>query len=191
MKRTLLFIVLYAGACAALFTQDAGSSESKTYNIGDVGPAGGIVFYDKGFYSNDWRYLEAAPVETEFTAVWGAYGVNIIGTGPALGSGKGNTSIIVERLGTLGESGCAAQLCARMNFSGFSDWFLPSKDELDLMYKNLKQKNAGEFGTKISYWSSTQANNESAWYQNFGNGRQFNYGNYKYNAFLVRAIRSF
>ena len=31
------------------------------YSIGDTGPAGGIVFYDKGSYSDGWRYMEAAP----------------------------------------------------------------------------------------------------------------------------------
>jgi hypothetical protein len=29
-----------------------------SYNIGDVGPGGGMVFYDKGFYSDGWRYIE-------------------------------------------------------------------------------------------------------------------------------------
>jgi hypothetical protein len=201
MKRALWLIVLYAGICAALFAQDANnkSGESKVYKIGDVGPAGGIVFYDKGVYSNDksdgggadWRYLEAAPAETEFSAEWGAYNFNVIGTGPTIGSGKGNTQLIIERLRTLGESGCAAQLCVKLNYKGFADWFLPSKDELDLMYKNLKQKNLGRFDAENSYWSSSEVNTECAWYQSFKNGRQYNYGNYKYNAFKVRAIRAF
>jgi len=208
MKRTLWLIVLYAGTSAVLFAQDAGgkNGENKTYKIGDIGPAGGIIFYDRGNDSGmaagaaagtaagtaaDWRYLEAAPAETESNAAWGAYGVNISGTGQTIGSGKVNTQLIIERLRILGESRCAAQLCAELDYNGFTDWFLPSKDELNLMYKNLKQKNAGEFGTKISYWSSSQAGNDSAWYQSFANGRQYNYGNYKYNAFLVRAVRSF
>jgi hypothetical protein len=212
MKRALWFIVLCAGMCAALFAQNAGGksgeSKTKTYKIGDIGPAGGIIFYDRetasdskadgktdslaaGGKAADWRYLEAAPAETEFAAPWGAYGVNINGTGPTVGSGKGNTQLIVERLRTLGESKCAAQLCAKLSYNGFTDWFLPSKDELDLMYKNLKKNNLGKFSVKISYWSSSQANNDSAWYQSFDNGKQYNYGNYKYDSFSVRAVRSF
>jgi len=203
MKRALWFVVLYAGICAALFAQNAGEKggENKTYKIGDIGPAGGIIFYDKGSDSKadgkaageaaDWRYLEAAPIETEFIAPWGSYGVDISGTGPTVGSGKGNTQLIVERLRTLGESKCAAQLCVKLSHNGFTDWFLPSKDELDLMYKNLKKNNLGKFPAKISYWSSSQANNDSAWYQNFDNGKQYNYGNYKYDTFSVRAIRAF
>jgi hypothetical protein len=40
------------------------------YAVGAVGPTGGIIFFDKGLYTDGWRYLEAAPVETEFTAGW-------------------------------------------------------------------------------------------------------------------------
>jgi TolB-like protein len=42
----------------------------KVYNVGDRGPAGGIIFYDKGRYSDDWRYLEAAPKNVEFKSYW-------------------------------------------------------------------------------------------------------------------------
>jgi len=41
--------------------------ENGTYSLRDIGPAGGYIFYDKGSYSNGWRYLEAAPVSTEWT----------------------------------------------------------------------------------------------------------------------------
>jgi len=201
MKRALWLLVLYAGICSVLFAQntDRQTGESKTYKIGDIGPAGGIIFYDRGSYSDglaggladNWRYLEAAPAETEFSAAWGTYNHNINGTGHTVGSGKSNTRLIVEQLRILGENGCAAELCVKLKYNGFADWFLPSKDELDLMYKNLKQENTGGFGTRISYWSSSQVNKECAWYQNFGNGRQYNYGNYKYDGFMVRAIRSF
>jgi len=100
---------------------------------------GGIVFYDKGVYTDGWRYLEAAPAETEFRAEWGAYGkkaVVDIGTEP--GSGMRNTEVIAAYLDGIKESGKAAQRCRDLSYGGFDDWFLPCKDELDLMYKNLK-----------------------------------------------------
>jgi TolB-like protein len=165
-----------------------GTGAGKTYNIGDFGPAGGIVFYDKGVFSNGWRYLEAAPAETEFTAQWGAYQRDVPGTGAGVGSGKRNTEIIIERLNSFGESGRAAQLCANLNFDGYKDWFLPSKDELDLMYKNLKQKRLGGFGDRW-YWSSSQSDSNLAWSQDFSNGRQYLSG--KNNTYSVRAVRAF
>ena len=52
-------------ACASSHAQ-----ESRSYKPGDAGPAGGIVFYDKGDNADGWQYLEAAPPEFEFEANW-------------------------------------------------------------------------------------------------------------------------
>jgi len=169
------------------------SAGNSAYKIGDYGPAGGLIFYDKGTFSNGWRYLEAAPVETEFKAQWGAYEKDVPGTSTGVGFGKRNTEIIVERLKALGESGRAAQLCVALNFDGYKDWFLPSKDELDLMYKNLKRRGLGGFSDGW-YWSSAQGNNWDAWIQRFSDGdRGYGYGNghHKNNAYSVRAVRAF
>jgi hypothetical protein len=146
------------------------------------------VFYDKGSVTDGWRYLEAAPAATVFSAEWGAFGLNVTGTSAAVGAGKRNTEIIVDRLGTLKETRMAAQVCASMDINGFTDWFLPSKDELNLMYKNLKQKGLGNFNVNW-YWSSSQANVNGAWNQNFRNGYQ--QGDFKNTACSVRAIRAF
>ena len=161
-----------------------------TYRIGDTGPAGGIVFYDKGFVSDGWRYLEAAPSGMEFKARWGAHERRVAGTETGIGSGKQNTRLIVEHLNSAGESGHAAQLVAGLNFGGFTDWFLPGRDELNLMYANLSQKGLGGFDTDGWYWSSSQYDNLNAWLQYFGNGRQYSFFG-KTNTNSVRAIRAF
>jgi len=166
------------------------------YNIGETGPAGGIVFYDKGFFSDGWRYLEAAPVGAEFTAQWASYEQNVPGTDTSVESGKRNTQLIVAHLGSLGESSSAAQICVALNVNGFTDWFLPSKDELDLMYTNLGQKNLGGFKTAADavnytnrYWSSSHGDTNLAWYQDFYNGGQDH--NYGFTVYSIRAARAF
>jgi hypothetical protein len=180
--------VLIAAFCAAGGAQAA---TEKTYKIGGTGPAGGIVFYDRGFAGKGWRYLEAAPSGSEFNAEWGAYQKDAPNTMTAVGFGKKNTKLIVERLQALGETDKAAQLCAALDVKGYKDWFLPSKDELDLMHKNLKQKGLGEF-SNTPYWSSSQYDddaNVAAWGQEFISGYQdWFFKDYNY---AVRAIRAF
>ena len=170
-------------------TPNPAAPASKIYKIGDLGPAGGIVFYDKGIFSNGWRYLEAAPLETEFTAQWGAYNQDVAGTSTVIGSGKRNTQLIVEHLNRIGERGRAAVLVASLNFDGFTDWFIPSRDELDLIHKNLKQKNLGSFGVNW-YWSSSEYDSVHAWSLYTGHGLSF--GQRKNDATQsVRAVRAF
>jgi hypothetical protein len=177
------------------------------YALYDIGPAGGYIFYDKGSYSkadftivkaapdpgpvtppsDAWRYLEAAPSDQSTGAEWGCDGVSIPGAdGTAVGKGKQNTIDI--------ESGCttpgtAADICAKLSLGGYSDWFLPSKDELNLMYENLKLFGVGGFAD-YHYWSSSEYNAYyGAWGNNFDNGTQINYA--KNSLLRVRAVRAF
>lgn len=159
---------------------------TRTYNIGDTGPAGGIVFYDRGFYGDGWRYLEAAPAGAEFTAEWGGRGTDIPNTNTSVGFGKRNTQLIIERLGRQGNY--AALLCANLDINGYKDWFLPSKDELNLIYTNLKQKGLGGF-ENTWYWSSSQYGGIVAGDQYFANGNQGN--DFKDVFYSVRAVRAF
>ena len=178
------------------------------YAIGDTGPAGGIVFYDKGYYSDGWRYLEAAPSDFEGYMIFGYYKEsddgNIIRSGTAygIGFGKLNTEILVgdmgdaaytSRDGTTKTEYYAARLCDTYTYGGYSDWFLPSRDELNLMYLNLHKANLGGFANGIFWWSSSEDERYAniAWRQSFHNGSQSNYDVERDWDYRVRAVRAF
>jgi hypothetical protein len=82
----------------------------------------------------------------------------------------------------------AVEVAKNYKGGGFSDWHLPSKDELNMVYRNLRTKNLAGLGDD-SYWSSSQGNAYSSWDQDFSDGRQ-NYYN-KGSAYSVRAVRAF
>ena len=168
------------------------------YKIGDIGPAGGWIFYDKWSITDGWRYLEAAPVNTEFNAEWCSIHIDISGTQTGIGKGKRNTELIVQAQNNSRLSGMVAQKCVGIVVNGYSDWFLPSKDELSLMYIFLHNNNGiGNFEEgnnkddlyKWIYWSSSQFNYDYAWCHSFGDG-SLGYNN-KTNAYFVRAVRAF
>jgi len=159
-----------------------------TLSIGQTGPGGGLVFFDKGVVSNGWRYLEAAPSDQSTGIIWGCYGSAITGTLADVGTGEINTTLIV--------SGCAdtsfaAKLCYNLTLGGQTDWFLPSKGELYLMYINLHTQSLGGFASNY-YWSSSEYvgyETNYAWKQNFNNGYQNDSNKYYPN--YVRAVRAF
>ncbi|MEI6875112.1 MAG: hypothetical protein WCL50_08270 [Spirochaetota bacterium] len=98
--------------------------------------------------------------------------------------GRANTEAIIA---AQGDGDYTAALCKSLTINGFSDWFLPSKDELNLMYTNLKKAGRGGFGESW-YWSSSQ-NSDGAWNQGFSAGGQD--GNNVANKYSVRACRTF
>jgi DUF1680 family protein len=164
------------------------------YAIGDTGPAGGLIFYENPNYAADgWRYLEAAPFDQSAGARWGCFRKSIAGArGTAVGTGKQNT---LDMLAACPETGAAADLCANFSFNGIHGWFLPSRDELALMYRNLKAKGAGDFrdggvADNFTYWTSSQQTADMAAHIDFADlGRQ--HGDDKDFPRRVRAIRAF
>ena len=89
----------------------------------------------------------------------------------------------------------AASICKEYNGGGHTDWYLPSKRELDLMYINkaiIIATATANGGTDLSpfwYLSSTEVDNDSVWKQYFRNGiLSMVYKNLTYN---VRAVRAF
>ena len=155
------------------------------YTIGQIGPGGGIIFYDKGNNSEGWRYLEASPVDLGPCA-WAAYGqeyTNIIGTETSIGKGENSTySILLQD-----PDAPAARECRNYLGGGQNDWFLPSLEELNELYEKRTIAGISEVN---EYWSSSQANNNEAWLQFFGIGSQY-YGAKSNAIAYVRPIRAF
>jgi len=170
--------------------------------VGNTGPGGGTVFYVDMSRPVGSQYWEVGG--DLGTADWGCSRTDITGTGTAIGAGATNTSLIKDGCVTLGIAARVASEPA----GGYSDWFLPSLDELNQLCKYARNQstspideavlcnNTGtlraEFAT-ADYWSSSQFSGEiigqNAWSQSFSGFGQFN--NSKAATLQVRPVRSF
>jgi hypothetical protein len=172
---------------------------------------GGILFYiyeagDIGYVPGEVHGLIAATTDQSLGIAWitggGTQNTANGGTSPAIGTGEANTTAMMDQTGYIGG---AAKVCTDYSIDEngvtYDDWFLPSKDELNLMWSNLADpdgngqntgpadpNNIGNFATGI-YWSSTEFNFFNAWIQFFNSGVQNDsFKNLTYN---VRAVRAF
>ena len=150
---------------------------------------GGIIAYilvsgDLGYVAGQTHGLIAAPSDQSTGIVWwnGSY-ITTGAAGTATGTGAANTTAIVA---SQGAGSYAAKLCDDLVLNGYSDWYLPSKDELNKLY--LNKRAVGGFATYF-YWCSSEDYAYYAWYQYFGVGSQ--YFDIKFNYFRVRAVRAF
>ena len=150
---------------------------------------GGKIAYilqvgDIGYDANVQHGLIAAPSDQSTGAQWGCSSTLISGAdGTAIGTGNQNTIDIMNGCST---AGIAARLCGDLVLGGYSDWYLPSKDELNKLY--LNRVAIGGF-TSNDYYSSTEFGSYAAWYFYFGDGSAYNDG--KSDAYYVRAVRAF
>lgn len=108
-------------------------------------------------------------------------------TETSIGTGFLNTNTIITSQGNTGSY--AAKLCRDYTGGGYTDWYLPSKDELNKLYIN-RAAIGGFANTNNIYWSSTEFNSSVAHAQEFDpNGTQII--QYKAISYSVRAIRAF
>ena len=186
--------------------------------VGDTGPGGGIVFYVDLTREPGAQYLEAACAGwsdgicggddlTDPSGMWGCYGTPIPGAdGTAIGTGEQNTIDITAVVGGCPTSGIPAGLANDLTLGGQTDWFLPSKDELNVLCKwafndtvnpicnnngsgTLSLTSVGGFSSDI-YWSSSEYGTFAAWLQFFYSGGQ-NYSYGKGSTGFVRPVRAF
>jgi hypothetical protein len=163
----------------------SGIMNNNLGHLGKKGPAGGIVFYitdNTGLHG-----LEAAPVDLS-DARWGCMGTSILGAeGIAVGTGAANTAAIVTGCADVGT---AAKVATAYILNGYSDWYLPSKNELNLLF--IQRSVVGGFSEFSAYVSSTQYDAAHVWYQAFAGtnvGAVFFSG--KGGVVPIRPIRSF
>ena len=184
---TLLVVSVIFSACEKeeeTPTNNNNNNNNSALAIGDT-HQGGIIFYLDG----NGGGLITSPTD-QSVETWGCYGTLISGAdGTAIGTGAQNT-IDIEAECTW--SLIAADICANLTLGGYSDWFLPSKDELNEMYLNIGQGsslgNVGGFAN-LNYWSSTEGGTIGAWIQDFNDGDHY-YDDKVINDY-VRAVRSF
>jgi len=157
-------------------------------NVGDIGPGGGIVFYDAGKTESWGRYLEIAPKSCEgvrlpFRPMSKPKVMVYPGELPktwliakGLGMGRANTRAIVTAFGATTN---AAKYADDLVCGGKDDWFLPSKNELDIAFNRLAQNRVAGNDTPVGgfnkgyYWTSSIYNPTTAWTQYFMDGQQF------------------
>jgi len=156
-----------------------------------TGPAGGLIFYDKGSVSDGWRYLEAALSDQSTGIQWyNSADITTSATGIALGTGPVNTIKIIDSQGET-TTAYAAGLARAYSGGSYDDWFLPSKDELNQMYTNLHNISTPVGGfDAAAYWSSTEFNASRAWFVNFFGGQFDDPKNLTLHVRAARAFRS-
>jgi hypothetical protein len=181
--------------------------------VGDIGPAGGVVFYVAPKRESWGRYMETSPQSSERIGwPWRKPGYNRndplykndkVASARAhrvlskrVGMGEINTAKIARHYGP---GRYAARYAQNLTVNGFNDWFLPSADELDLMYNRLYAmvEPIAKFAPTY-YWSSSEYNLDNAWTQVFRSGQQFDREGWFTekdtglpNAMRVRAVRAF
>ncbi len=206
MKRILLFSVV--GGMIALASCGGGPSAEEKAALEQVAIGqqyqGGIVAYllqpeDIGYDANIPHGIIAAPTYQSSDAEWGCFKTKLLGgTQRGIGYGAANTAAIVNGCA---EAGIAARICDELVLNGYDDWYLPSIDELELLYKYLHVNGIGDFGSAF-YWSSTEYNEVSdttldeGFASLFRGWPVYKYGGSAYNGSkgrtaYVRAVRAF
>lgn len=176
-------------------------SAGYRYQLGDVGPGGGIVYMLPGQYIDYFGGITNSTVDyfeipdedwydgtDDPEAPWGCFGTELGASGENFGDGVLNTSIILSGCAT---AGIAARLCSNWSNDGYDDWFFPSMYELvSAVINNIDFSLGLTFGNpNPTYWSSTETYTDTARTVSYLGG--LGGGSAKYGNLGVRPVRSF
>lgn len=152
---------------------------------------GGVIAYilqpgDPGYIAGEFHGIICPTSDQTINITWNWAGNNIStgATGTALGTGNSNTNTIVN---VYGSGTYAAKLCFDLVLNDYSDWYLPSRNEMSKMILN---KNAIGGFSSANYWSSSEFDSLNAYYSNFTSNNS-NLLGAKNTVANVRAVRSF
>lgn len=153
--------------------------DDTSFSVGDQHAGGIIISLDQ----TGEHGIVAATSDLN-DSHWGYYGISIGSTSAQNGEGLNNTNEIIATGGTV--IGTAVYHCVNFVSGGYDDWYLPSLEELNLIYTN---RGAVGINTSYWYWSSTESDDSYAWMIEMSNGH-YNSQN-KGNTGKVRAVRNF
>jgi hypothetical protein len=152
---------------------------------------GGVIAYilqpgDPGYIAGEFHGLICPTSDQIVNITWNWAGNNVStgASGTAIGTGNSNTNTIVN---VYGNGTYAAKLCFDLVLNGYSDWYLPSRNEMSKMILN---KNAIGGFSSANYWSSSEFDSLNAYYSNFTSNNS-NLVGAKNTVANVRAVRSF
>jgi hypothetical protein len=183
IPNTTYYVRAYAtNALGTGYGNEISFSTAPTIAIGQT-YEGGLIFY----VDATGQHGLIAADKDQGALNWGCQYTLISGTATALGTGLANTNAIVNQCS---KPNIAARICSDLVLNGKSDWYLPSKDELNLLHQNLYLRNMGNLQTG-RYWSSSQYNAQFAYCQLFNLNLNQLYYDKDLIAYSVRAIRTF
>lgn len=172
---------------------EAESPNNYTYEIGEYVPAEGGVIFHRYIEAGAENYLVTSIVDESISQDWSNITNSAIGSAAeTTWDGQSNSTAVVGQIGHLSS---AASLCLNSTAGGQNDWYLPSIDELSLLYQNRFHVHKS-FSTIVGasnisndrYWSSTE-DGSSAFYFEFSYGYLLT--SLKTGTYNVRAVRTF
>ena len=197
MKKGILSLALALLTCLSLMPMTALAAQEKVYQVGQLGPAGGYIIYvDTADKYPGWKYLEAAPTDLPEKLAWSSEAYKEIALGTTsreLGTGKANTAAILAA----DANAPAAKACSDYSITvkgvAYDDWFLPSQEELHLIYSNRNPIGNLKLGKEVFYWSSSEDKDYQSVTWDFNENETLSEWGYydKVNLYFVRPVRAF